>query len=244
MRPVLNYHFLDIGGSYQHYSSTRSAFQDIFADFLRAESAIAGRVLDIGCGHVVNPTLKKILAHIGRLDGVDPFPVVEPPQHLSQRWTCPLEQIPVEPGSYDMAYSYNVVEHVNNIEPFLAKATEILKGGGVYWSVSPNAKHPFTWVTRLAQVMRVKNVYQRNVNQRANDYPAYYRLSHDGRIVSVVDRLALPVAKLDFYYLPCVQWDTYFPPRLRTIPRVMDKAWLLHRPKKSFIFMFRLEKQA
>jgi hypothetical protein len=67
-------------------------------------------------------------------------------------------------------------------------------------------------------------------------------MSHDRRILRTIEELALPVARVDFFYQPCVQWDTYFPAELRAIPHFLDRALLLRIPKLSFIFMFRIEK--
>jgi hypothetical protein len=179
---------------------------------------------------------------LGAMDGVDPFPVVDPPRHLVNRWTCSLEEIPVGAETYDMAHSYNVVEHVENVDTFLAKLVEILKCGAVYWSMSPNSRHPFTWATRVAQWLGLKKIYVDKVNSRANGYPAYYRLSNDKAILASIERQNLPVSEIDFYYAPNVQWDTYFPPQLRSIAHILDKAIMLRAPKRSFIFMFRLRK--
>lgn len=239
---IVSYHFLDVNKGYKYYDERRSKYQDIYARFISAEPAVGGRVLDIGCGHSVHPLVDKFIQHVGQLDGVDPFPVVAPPRHIVNRWTCALEDIPVEPSTYDLAYSFNVVEHVDDVDAFLEKAMEIVKPGGVYWSLSPNARHPFTWVTRAAQMLRLKKLYQRRLNQAANDYPAYYRLSHDRNILRAIERMALPVRRIDFYYIPNVQWDTYFPSALRAIPRLLDKFFLLRMPKYSFIFMFRMER--
>jgi 2-polyprenyl-3-methyl-5-hydroxy-6-metoxy-1,4-benzoquinol methylase len=241
---TVNYHYLDVGRDFAYHDKSRSLFQKIYAEHLLAEPALGGRVLDVGCGHGVNPTLKQLAGKLGPLDGVDPFPVEEPPQHLVNRWTCPLEEIPVPADTYDMAYSYNVVEHVENVGSFLQKLSQIVKPGAVYWSISPNAAHPFTWVTRLAQVLRLKKIYQRKLNQKANDYPAYYRLSNDKNILNAIDTLKLPIAQVDFYYLPNVQWDTYFPKPFRPIAHMIDRWFLLKNPARSFLFMFRLTKQA
>lgn len=241
-QPIVNYHFLDTNPDYEYHNKRRSAFQEIYARYLSSEPALGGKALDIGCGHGVNPTYEIIAPLLGQLDGCDPFPSITPPMHLANRWTCRLEDIPVASNTYDIAYSYNVVEHVENVSSFLQKAIEIVKPGGVYWSMSPNARHPFTLVTRVAQALRLKSIYRRRVNPLANDYPAYYRVSHDKRILRVIKEMALPVSRIDFYYEPCVQWDTYFPPALRGIPHFLDRTLLLHRPKTSFIFMFRMEK--
>jgi 2-polyprenyl-3-methyl-5-hydroxy-6-metoxy-1,4-benzoquinol methylase len=242
MSLLVNYHYLDTVVDFDYHDKRRSAFQNIYADYLSAEPGIGGRVLDIGCGHGENPTYRLIASHIKHLDGCDPFPVITPPAHLENRWTCRLEDVPVAPSTYDMAYSYNVVEHVENVRSFLSKAVEILKPGAVYWSMSPNARHPFTWATRLAQLLGVKLLYRKFVQPLANDYPAYYRLSHDKWILDAISALNLPVSRIDFYYIPCIQWDMFFPSFLKAIPYLLDRFYLLRQPKRSFIFMFRLEK--
>jgi 2-polyprenyl-3-methyl-5-hydroxy-6-metoxy-1,4-benzoquinol methylase len=242
-KTTINYHFLDVGRNFDYYDSKRSSFQQIYAEYLMFESSISGRVLDIGCGHGINPTLNRLMDKLGSLDGVDPFPVIEPPAHLANRWTCRLEDIPVLNDTYDMAYSYNVVEHVDDMESFLRKLIDIMKPGGVFWSMSPNARHPFTWVTRLMQILRLKKIYKKNINQRANDYPAYYKLSNDINIIHTIEALNLPVSQIDFYYIPNVQWDFYVPKPLKILPNLIDRLFLLKMPKRSFVFMFRLKKQ-
>ena len=240
----INYHFLDAGKSFKYYDGRRYDFQTIYADLLASEPRLSGRVLDIGCGHSVNPTLGRIISKIGRLDGVDPYPVLEPPSHLVERWTCPLEAIPVSDNTYDLAYSYNVVEHVENASSFLSKAIAIISPGGVYWSLSPNAHHPFTWITRWVEAAGLKKTYIKYINRNANDYPAYYRLSHDQRILRAIEASNIPVDQVDFYYIPNVHWDRYFPSRLRFVAHAMDRFALLRNWKRSFIFMFRITKAA
>ncbi len=240
---IVNYHFLDVGQTFSYYNDRRSSFQNIYADLLSSEPLVGGRVLDIGCGHGVNPTLSKIIDKINELDGIDPFPVMEPPHHLVRRWTCNLEDIPVEENTYDMAFSYNVVEHVANINSFIRTAVCIIKPGSVYWSLSPNAHHPFTWVTRVVQFLGFKQMYAKRLKNSANSYPAYYKLSSDSNILHAIRDLELPVSEIDFYYIPNVQWDGYFPRRLKWIAHMLDKIFILNKEKRSFIFMFRLKKR-
>jgi len=243
---LVNYHFIDVGQPFEYHDRQRSEFIEMYAAFLASEPGLAGRTLDVGCGHGPNRAIERLLARmperVGPMDGVDPFPMVEPPAHLVNRWTCPLEDLPVEPQCYAMAHSYNVVEHVENVDSFLGKVLEVIKPGSAFWSMSPNARHPFTWMTRLAQFLGLKRMYVDKVNRRANDYPAYYRLSNDREILASIERQKLPVSQIDFYYVPNVQWDTYFPARLRFIAHALDQMLLLRMPRRSFIFMFRLQK--
>lgn len=241
---LINYHFIDCKYRFDHYDKRRSFFQDFYARCLAGEPRISGRLLDIGCGHGTNPTISKIEHLVGEVDGVDPFPAVAPHPLIGRRWTCAMEDLPVEPNTYDMAYSYNVVEHVLNEEAFLAKALEVLKPGGVYWSMSPNARHPFTMIVRLLQSLGLKYVYRRSIAPQANDYPAYYRLCNAKKVLRAIQKLDLPVARIDFYHLPNVQWDSFFPRRLRFLAHFIDRAIVLNVPSMSNIFMFRIEKSA
>jgi SAM-dependent methyltransferase len=240
----VNYHFIDAKRGLAHHDKNRSTFQRIYGNYLRSEPGLSGRVLDIGCGHSVNRSYEVYADRLGRLDGVDPFPAIAHPEHLVNRWSCKLEDIPVSSCTYDMAYSYMVAEHIKDIRPFLKKAIEIIKPGAAYWSMSPNAGHPFTWVTRIVQRLGMTTIYRKYVNAFANDYPAYYNLSNDAKILNAINHMRLPVSRVDFYYLPNVQWDMYFPTKLRWIPHFLDRTILLRKPRMSFILIFRIQKSS
>jgi SAM-dependent methyltransferase len=153
-----------------------------------------------------------------------------------------MEEIPVPSNTYDLAYSYNVVEHVVDETSFLAKTIEVLKPGGVYWSMSPNARHPFTVIVRIMQALGIKYLYRRSIAPQANNYPAYYRLCNAAKVLKAIEKLDLPVSKIDFFLIPNVQWDTFFPHRLRFVAHLIDRAIVLNAPSMSNIFMFRIEK--
>jgi 2-polyprenyl-3-methyl-5-hydroxy-6-metoxy-1,4-benzoquinol methylase len=239
----INYHFLDQGHDFSYHDQRRSEFQSIYANYLAAEPALKRHVLDIGCGHGTNPTIAMISDHLGDVDGVDPFPVQMPHPLIKNRWTCSLEDLPVAPGSYDMAYSYNVVEHVSEVDSFLHKVVEVLRPGGVYWSMSPNLYHPFSICVLILQAIHLKGLYRKNLAPLANDYPAHYRMCSDKKILSAIKRQNISIKQIDFYYVHCVQWDSFFPKKLRFIANFIDKLFILKHPKTASIFMFRLQRE-
>ncbi len=244
IKPIVNYHFVDINRDFSSYDMDRRNYARIFGNMISEEPGLSGRVLDVGCGHGINGSYSYFGGKIGQLDGVDPFPVVEPPQHLANRWVCRAEDIPMPPKSYDLAYSYMVVEHVDRIEPFLSKVIELLKPGASYWSLSPNFHHPFASITRFVQFCGLKEAYRRNIDSTANDYPAYYRLCNPDRVVRAIKESHFPVSKVDVYFVPNVNWDHYFPKSLRFAARLIDEYILLKIPKRSFFLIYRIERAA
>jgi hypothetical protein len=95
---------------------------------------------------------------------------------------------------------------------------------------------------RLLQTMKLKNVYRKSLAPQANDYPVYYRLCHDAKVLHAIRNLNIPVSKIDFFYIPNVQWDTFFPPKWRALAHIVDRLLVLNLPSMSNIFLFRIEK--
>jgi SAM-dependent methyltransferase len=242
--PEIVVRYFDCERSYDELSGLPSQFPAHFGGLIAGETGLRGRVIDIGCGHGENPAYPLFADRIGQLDGVDPFPAVEPAARLSHRWTCRLEDLAVEDGSYDLAYSYNVIEHVKEIDAFLAKAVAILRPGGCYWALAPNHGHPFALLTRMLQRSGLPGIYRRLSAHPINDYPAWYRLSRAANVIESIQRQALPVRRIEFCYFADVKWRKYFPASLHWLPRAIDRGWSLRKPERSFAFAFRIEKAA
>ena len=209
-------------GGFAEQTADRSAFQRQFPAAILAEPQVRGRVLDVGCGHKLQPFFRPIREACAQFDGVDVTPEVWQHPDLDQRWQAPFEQSDVPDAAYDLAYAYNVVEHVPAARPFFEKLRRVLKPGGVFWALTPHAAHPFCWLTRASELVGVKARMARDRPGAGwNDYSSYYRLNRPGQILRAVDGLGFE--SVAFHYIPCVQWDAYFPRPLRWAPHLYDR---------------------
>ena len=228
--------------------ATRSTFQNLFAARLRDEPAARGRVLDIGCGPKVPLALRPVTSVFGSLDGVDADPAIVKHPLLAHRWQSEFETAPLPEHAYDLAYAYNVLEHVVDPVPFFAKVSAVLKPGGVFWALAPNARHPFAMLSRVVDVGGLRPFAQRQLLKRPTqamflgDSRAYYRCNSPAAIRRAI--ATLDFAGAEFEPVMSVQWDRYFPAWLRWAPHVWDCHVSARAPSMRLLLMVRLQKQS
>ena len=226
--------------------SDRCRFERAFAQLLLEAPQLKGRVLDIGCGGNLPDALTSLRGKCGELDGVDPDPAIADHPLLARRWEGSLESSDIPAATYDLAYAYNVLEHVADPATFLAAVCRVLKPGGVFYALTPNSVHPFAVLSRSIEIIGLKG-YARaklgvaeNGRMRVNDYPAYYRCNSPTSIRRGMRGTGFKQAA--FYFHPCVQWDQYFPASLRWLPRAYDFALGSRFTPLMLVFIVRLEK--
>ena len=139
--------------------------------------------------------------------------------NLCERWKSPFETAPIPSSTYDLAYAYNVIEHIQNPAQFLSTLLRVLKPGGIFWALTPYGPHPFCRLSRSIEVLGAKGWFAKR-NAGVNDYPAYYRLNTIRSVTAGAQRSGF--ASATFYRFPCVNWDTYFPSALRWVPNLYD----------------------
>jgi SAM-dependent methyltransferase len=225
----------------------RSEFRWEFARLLRESPELRGRVLDIGCGANLPIELGRMRASFGPLDGVDPDPAIARHPWLVNRWQGRFESCPVPEQAYDLAFAYNVLEHLAEPRPFFVKLAAVLKPGGVFWAMAPNARHPFALASRGVDLLGLKPLARRLLGQRSsfamnvNEYASYYRSNSPAAIRRAIAGLGF--VRASFIHVPCAQWDRYFPPALRWAPRTWDVLVSTRAPSLSLILIVKLEKQ-
>jgi SAM-dependent methyltransferase len=238
---------LGASGAWNDRNVARSGFQREFVRLVGESAQIGGQVLDIGCGSALPKALSGLQGRFGILDGVDPDPGMVRHPLLRRGWNSCFESAEIPEASYDLAYAYNVLEHLADPRPFFRKLHQVLKPGGVCWALTPNAAHPFAVLSRLIEVIGLKGFTRRRLGvdqssgeMMVNDYPAYYRCNSPGALSRVVSDLGF--SHVTFYFHRCVQWDSYFPRFLRWLPWSYDFLVGTRIPRLMQIFIVRLEK--
>lgn len=223
--------------SFAEHDRDRSLFQKEFVRRLLAEPGLDGRVLDIGCGPDLPSALEPLRTRLMNLDGVDVIDEIQNHPQLKNHWKSPMESAPVPESAYDLAYAYNVVEHITDAEPFLRAVRRTLKPGGAFWALTPQGHHPFCRCVRLVENLSLKK-YIAKRDAGVNDYPAFYRLNRVKDIAQAAT--AAGFTRLQAIYLPCVQWDRYFPRWVRFVPHIHDRVLGLRRPRSMLVLAYKL----
>jgi SAM-dependent methyltransferase len=203
----------------------------IFRDMILAEAQRLGlgpTILDIGCGEGLDGSVElqcTLAAAAGRFIGVEPDPTVNLGDHFTESYRCPFEEAPLGAGSIDLAYAVMVLEHLARPQVFWDKLFEVLAGGGVFWGLTVDARHPFSRLSLWAERLKVKNLYldlvlgQVSESGRYKNYPTYYRTNTPAQI----GRLTQAFRSSEFINFSRVgQWSPYLPRPLRKIADRID----------------------
>lgn len=224
--------------TYAAHKADTSMFQREFCRLLSNEPAFEGPKLDIGCGGQFPPEFGDFNQRMGIVDGVDPFEKVNEHPGLRNRWNAKFEDAQIPEDGYDLAFAYNVMEHVENANSFFNSLRKVLKPGGAFLALTPNGSHPFAKCVRLVQALGLKDRMTAD-HDGWNDYPAYYRANRKRDIADAAQQAGF--TKLDLFYIPCTGWANYFPRRLRWVPALYDRPLGVPRMRSSSLIAYRLE---
>ena len=150
-------------------------------------------VLDLGAGRnrfpEFGPHMNAISTLKGRCErviGVDVDPEVMTNDAMDETHVVsPGEQLPLEPESVDLVYSYAVLEHVDDPRAFVAELYRVLKPGGWFCAWTPNK-----WGYVGIGARLVPNSLHAKVLKRAQPsgrgekdvFPTVYRMNTMGEI--------------------------------------------------------------
>jgi SAM-dependent methyltransferase len=111
-------------------------------------------VLEIGPGDGSSPIYTEGIHDCARLlAGVDPDPAIARNPHLDERYQCDIETFASQQDrrTFDIVYSYMVIEHVADPQPFLSSICKVLRPGGAFFAATPNLTHYFGLASYVTQ---------------------------------------------------------------------------------------------
>jgi SAM-dependent methyltransferase len=192
-------------------------------------------VLDIGASDgSYCPEVARVSQATARLIGVDPDRAklaINP--FVTERHFGEFEAAPIPDASVDVAYAVFVMEHLRDAPRFVRKLHAVLRPGGVFFGITPNGRHYFSFVSGFLAAVGLQQFMLRLLRgpQLADDYhyPTTYALNSPRRI----ERLAREAgfASVAFHYTQAYGvLKPYFPAPLRFAPVAWDwLAWKLRR---------------
>ncbi len=171
---------------------------DVFAEAVADRSRPDSRVLDLGCGRgglveQLNPRPLVI--------GVDPDMVSLVGHRLPRlpRAAAFSHALPFESGVFDIVYATWLLEHLDFPERTLNEVGRVLRPGGVFIFITPNARHPLSVVNRtLGQLGRWQQALVGRAYGRAGDdtFPTRYLANTAGDLQTLAQTAGLSLAHL------------------------------------------------
>jgi ubiquinone/menaquinone biosynthesis C-methylase UbiE len=157
------------------------------------------------------------------------------------------QRIPVADSSCDIVASRYVLEHLQGVDRFVHEAYRVLKPGGVFITLFPNKRSPFSLINRVlpSSVARRVGYALKDGGKEFGIFPAYYeycapmpfrRLLESQGFVSVEVRVSYSQAGYFNFFLPlalgflCYEWVIS---RLKLIGLSAHVLVCAHKPRSG-----------
>jgi SAM-dependent methyltransferase len=185
----------------RRYAELTSGWMPATAQFqywVAARTDSGTRVLDLGCGR---GGIVERLGRWGHWTGSDPDFVSLRQHRWSELRRCcaTAEHLPFQAGSFDLVVSSWVLEHLANPMVSFQEISRILRPGGSFVFLTPNASHPLPWLSRkLASLQKLQRSLVPVVyNRRAGDtFPVAYEANTHQEIEQLASATGLRLARL------------------------------------------------
>ena len=223
-------------------------FRDLVVDSLRGFDRDEVTALDIGCGHGFDDDveLQRSIANRGhQFVGIEPDTDIPPPAYFTEMHRTSLEESGVAPESVHVAYATFVLEHLHDPEAFLRKIHECLVPGGVFWAFTVDARHPFTFVSKLMERLGLKGFYLNTLRgrrgvERYENYPTVYRINSPRQVRRFSARFAsadcvslLRPGQMDYYLPRFARWPAHALERVAGFLHMPGAILVIHMSKSA-----------
>lgn len=154
--------------------------------------------VDLGCGRELVrdwlPSAEAIQSRFRsdskRLVGIDCVADdVSRNPYLSERVVGNLLEMPFPDQSFDLATANMVAEHISEPDRFLKEVKRVLRPGGTFLFLTPNAAHPLVLAARLTpEIIKGRLTHWLDGRQEADIFPTFYRMNTVGTLRSLLPR--------------------------------------------------------
>lgn len=170
-------------------------FAGLVRDHLRPES----RLLDLGCGR--GGLVEQLDHPAGQMAGVDPdlASLREHRLPAMPRALAGSGDLPFAASSFDVVTASWLLEHLPDPRATVSEVGRVLRPGGVFIFITPNADHPLAWVNRAAgrlglwQGRLVSRLYGREAD---DTFSTRYRANTAAVLAALATAAGLSLAEL------------------------------------------------
>jgi SAM-dependent methyltransferase len=149
-----------------------SMFREVISDRLSPDSIVLD--LGAGAGIVEQMNFKK---HVNRVCGVDLDPRVVSNPFLHEGKVGSGEEIPYADNTFDVVFSDNVLEHLDDPKSVFVEITRVLKPGGVFFFKTPNRAHYMPLIARLTPHRFHSFINRLRGRAEVDTFPTRYRVN-------------------------------------------------------------------
>lgn len=171
---------------------------DLFRKMLLAKMKPSFSCLDYGAGrgNVQQMNFKGIAKFVA---GVDPDEELFKNQYLDEaKQLNTNNNIPYDDETFDLVYSDNVMEHIQNPKIVFQEIYRVLKPGGLFISKTPNKWHYMPIIARLTPIWFHKFYNQLRGRQSFDTFPTLYKLNSKGAISKYAPAPGFVIRRIEF----------------------------------------------
>lgn len=178
----------------------------LFCDLILNDISKDSVVVEIGAGKGLCKHVAKIRNNVKVLLGVDPSDNIEVNPYVHKRIKQFFEDAEIESESVDLIYSIYVMEHIEKPEKVIEKAYNILKKGGKMYFITPNRKHYFVCISKIAESLRFKKIWiEKFMHLKVNTdlgFESYYYLNDEVTIKNLSEKYKFKTCSIIFIDSP------------------------------------------
>ena len=155
----------------------------------------SSEVLDVGAGAGIVSQMN-FMGHAGNICGIDLDTRVQKNPHLHEGRVASGEDIPYPDNSFDLVFSDNVLEHLDNPAAVFSEVMRVLRPGGSFLVKTPNKWHYVATIARLTPHRFHQFVNRARGRSVEDTFPTRYRANSRRTLTKLAEKSGLRVREI------------------------------------------------